>query len=173
MCVCICCELKSLGDISYRDVCLLSSIIGLGGTRLVVLKCQKKYIWKVLNQCLFPKIMTGLLRIMHRPRCKQFHAGTTFFRTYFLCLTSSKFPDCWFMGACAQANGPADRICKCKQLSGNMYRIDFPLVLMYYYTRKCVTEVEERINLCLSFISWVSLTAWKQNQWLCESSLLN
>ncbi|MDF4341209.1 hypothetical protein P3480_25735, partial [Vibrio parahaemolyticus] len=36
-----CCELQSVGDISRRDVCLLSNIIELDGTQLMVLNAPK------------------------------------------------------------------------------------------------------------------------------------
>jgi len=64
------CEFQSVGDISCRDVCLLTSIIELDGTQLVVLKAPEKYIWKSQQQCLSPEIMTLLLKIIHRPCCQ-------------------------------------------------------------------------------------------------------
>ena len=52
----------------------------MNGTRLDfwVLKGPKKIISKTQNQCLFQKISAQLLKIIHRPRCELFHAGTTF-----------------------------------------------------------------------------------------------
>ena len=74
-----CFKIQRFGDIDYRDACLLSKIKEINGTRLLVLKAPKIYIWKIQNQCLFLEIMTQLLKIIHRPCWEQFHVGTVFF----------------------------------------------------------------------------------------------
>ena len=38
-------------------------------------------IYKTQQSCLFPEIMTLLLKMIHRPCCEQFHVGTTFLLT--------------------------------------------------------------------------------------------
>ena len=71
------CELPSFGDIGRRDVCLFSNIMGLNGALNVVLTVPKKYIHihkKIQQQCLFPKIMTLLFKIIHKPCCEKFYA---------------------------------------------------------------------------------------------------
>ena len=42
-------------------------------TKLVVLKATQIYIWKTQQQCLFPEIMTWLLKIIHRLYCEQLY----------------------------------------------------------------------------------------------------
>ena len=37
-----------------------------------------EYIRKTQQQCLFTKILSELLKIIHRPCCERFHAGTYF-----------------------------------------------------------------------------------------------
>ena len=51
------CDLPSFGNTSCRDFCLLYNIMGLYGALNVVLITPKK-------QCLFPEIMTLLLKIV-------------------------------------------------------------------------------------------------------------
>ena len=58
---------SSFGDISRRDLCLLSSIMGLNVALNVVLKALKNTFEKCQHQCLFPEIMTLLLKIIHNP----------------------------------------------------------------------------------------------------------
>ena len=38
----------------------------------------KKYIWKAQQQCVFPEIMTLLIKTIHRPCWEQFYVGTVF-----------------------------------------------------------------------------------------------
>ncbi|MDF4377384.1 hypothetical protein P3378_24580, partial [Vibrio parahaemolyticus] len=72
------CELLSVGDIGCRDVCLLLNIMELDGTQLVMLKVAQNTFEQQQHQqqCVFPEIMTWLLKIIHRPCCEQFHVGT-------------------------------------------------------------------------------------------------
>lgn len=56
-------KLPTFGDICYRDVCLLSDIMEPDGTRIVVLKVPKTYIWKNQQQFLFPEIMTRVMSV--------------------------------------------------------------------------------------------------------------
>lgn len=65
-------ELQSFGD--------LSSIIERYGARLLVPKASKKVTFEKTQQhCLFPKTMTQLLKLIHRPCCEQLHEGMILF----------------------------------------------------------------------------------------------
>ena len=45
----------------------------------MALKEMNKYIKNTQQQCVFPEIMTWLLKIIHRPCREQFHQGAIFF----------------------------------------------------------------------------------------------
>lgn len=55
---------RRFGENGFRDVCPLSNVMGLDGTRLVVLKGPTNMF---LNRSLFSEIMTWLLKIINRP----------------------------------------------------------------------------------------------------------
>ena len=67
-------ELPIFGDISRRDLCLFSNIMGLNGALNVVLTAPKNTSKKSQQQCLYLEIMTLLLKIIHRPYCETFYA---------------------------------------------------------------------------------------------------